>query len=406
MNDSAIQPGPYERPLLWAVRLPAFGALAIGAFLFYESVASAGGVSLPGCGPGSGCDAVLSSRWAYWLGVPVAGPAMGIYALLLAMSWQVGRGRPTDQRRLAAGVMAGAAMAAAGAAVWFIVLQAVVIEAMCAYCMTVHALGMIAAVLTGAVLWQGGALNGRGLGVGAAAAVVGVGVLVGGQLAVPPETTRVLTGSGVVSDTGPGGARTLTLMQGESGVMLTPHDQPVLGSADAEVLLVYLFDYTCAHCRVLHRQLEVVRDWAEGRLAVVMLPVPLDAACHPMYDETPSVHADACELARVALAVWQADASQFETFDHWMTATDETRTLEAARARAAELVGDEALEAALAEAWVQEQPGRNVAVHMLGGAGPLPQLVGPWLWMQGRPASAEQLWDDLSPMLGIETTER
>src|ERR1017187_6158953 len=36
-----------------------------------------------GCGPESGCDAVLHSRWAYWLDVPVSVPAVLVYLALL-----------------------------------------------------------------------------------------------------------------------------------------------------------------------------------------------------------------------------------------------------------------------------------------------------------------------------------
>ena len=39
-----------------------------------------------GCGAGSGCNAVLQSRWAYWLGLPVSVPAVLVYLALLGSS--------------------------------------------------------------------------------------------------------------------------------------------------------------------------------------------------------------------------------------------------------------------------------------------------------------------------------
>src|SRR5215203_1067782 len=38
---------------------------------------------MAGCGPGSPCDRVMGSSWAYWLNMPVSAPALGAYLLLL-----------------------------------------------------------------------------------------------------------------------------------------------------------------------------------------------------------------------------------------------------------------------------------------------------------------------------------
>ncbi|MCX6906181.1 MAG: vitamin K epoxide reductase family protein [Verrucomicrobia bacterium] len=100
-----------------------------------------------GCGAGSGCDKVLQSRWAYWLGIPVSLPAVLVYLGLLAATLFAQK-RPSwaDQQRAWA-VMIILSVVIAGAATWFIGLQAFVIKSFCKFCMTAHTCGLIAAVL-------------------------------------------------------------------------------------------------------------------------------------------------------------------------------------------------------------------------------------------------------------------
>ena len=57
-QDGQVRPG-----LLRAIRLFALAAMAISAYLAWISYT--GGKPV-GCGPESGCDKVLQSRWAYW----------------------------------------------------------------------------------------------------------------------------------------------------------------------------------------------------------------------------------------------------------------------------------------------------------------------------------------------------
>src|SRR5580698_544682 len=45
-----------------------------------------------GCGQGSGCDEVLNSRWAQVFGVPVSGPALAVYGVLLLTVLSMGFG--------------------------------------------------------------------------------------------------------------------------------------------------------------------------------------------------------------------------------------------------------------------------------------------------------------------------
>src|ERR1700753_2351147 len=55
----------------------------------YLALTSLMGGGVAGCGPESGCNQVLSSRWAYWLGLPVSLLALPIYTFLLFLSWTI-----------------------------------------------------------------------------------------------------------------------------------------------------------------------------------------------------------------------------------------------------------------------------------------------------------------------------
>ena len=54
--------GPVHSGSLTVIRLLSFAAMAISAYLAYVSMT---GDRVVGCGPESGCDQVLNSRWAY-----------------------------------------------------------------------------------------------------------------------------------------------------------------------------------------------------------------------------------------------------------------------------------------------------------------------------------------------------
>jgi len=64
-----------------------------------------------------------------------------------------------------------------------------------------------------------------------------------------------------------------------------------------------LFDFTCHHCRDLHHLLSSFRAKHSNELAVISLPLPLNADCNPTVKRTQPAHVDACEFARYALAV-------------------------------------------------------------------------------------------------------
>jgi hypothetical protein len=81
----------------------------------------------------------------------------------------------------------------------------------------------------------------------------------------------------------------------------------------------------------------------QDRFAVIMLPVPLDVACNPLILITSPANQDACEYAKLGLAVYHAKHEAYREFDDWLFATPEIPPLAEARSHAASLVGQEAL---------------------------------------------------------------
>ena len=160
-QPSTLPPRTHARPgTRW--RLAALLAAAALALCGYLAVAALSGNGLPvGCGGAPGCAAVLASPWSEVLGVPVALPAAGLYAAVLAhlLFW----------RRTGGLAMAFAAGLMLGAAGWFTAVQAVHLGAPCRHCLAVHAL---AVALAGVLLRDTrAAVATAGLGLGALATI-------------------------------------------------------------------------------------------------------------------------------------------------------------------------------------------------------------------------------------------
>ena len=156
------------------------------------------------------------------------------------------------------------------------------------------------------------------------------------------------------------------------------HAVPLIGPANARQVMVSLFDYTCHHCRIMHERLLEVQRAFSNDLAIVNLPMPLDAKCNYTMKRTPAAHTNACDYARLGLAVWRANRAVAPAFDEWVFAPEQPPPLEQARAHAAQLAGPAALEAAARDPWVEAQLQQSVAIYdtaYRAGQGSMPQLI-------------------------------
>ena len=302
------------------LRCCALAAAATSGYLWWLSAA---GASVPGCSDtaGGGCGTVLGSAYARWLGLPVAGLAVAGYGVMLAASFNV-------RHKLGRFALAGTAVAVAGAAAWFAALQLFALRAWCPLCLTTHALGLTAAALTLTRWHPAGALLG----------LLPIAALVAGQLFYTPPPTPV------------------TPPRFAGFVNLHPEDYPTLGPPDAPVAVAYLYDPNCGVCRDVHAQLLAARERYGDELVVALLPVPFSDRCNAFMSQTAVGFETSCELARLTLAVWLAAGSRedVEAFDRYLFEGDAAPSPEAAHAFAAERVGQEALDAALADPRVDE----------------------------------------------------
>jgi len=124
--------------LLWAILLLSLLAIGISSYLTWTSWQQA---DVAGCtgGEGFGCDEVLGTSWSKWLGLPVSMLGGLTYVGILVFAWPAAK-RPSGWSGT---MLLSLALIAAGAAVWFIGLQAFVLRYFCPYCMVVHSCGLL-----------------------------------------------------------------------------------------------------------------------------------------------------------------------------------------------------------------------------------------------------------------------
>lgn len=391
----------------YATVLLAGVAACLAGLLLYQSQTLE---ALPGCGGGSGCQAVLTSRWSSWFGVPVSLGAMLVYASMLCAAFI----RETEARRPQPALewlMMFGAVSAIVAAIWFVLVQFVIVRSLCVYCMMTHGSATAAAVLCLLAVeprrWLKGAATAGGVAV-ALVMVLIVGQVLGDEpQAVAPKVQFVevpadslLTSDDGSQDTMPGplppgpdagatsghasGATSASSTSGtsEGRPEIQPRyvsfyggrfevnttDVPIIGDPNAPNVLAILFDYTCSHCQTTRTMLEQTAEKHGSQLAIVCLPTPLASDCNQLIVRTHPNNRYACDLAKLSLAVWRVAPEKWSEFDRMLYADSESRTPARAKYAAIQLLGGEKpLQAGLDDPWVKQQIERNVHLYSLLG---------------------------------------
>ncbi|WP_286177970.1 vitamin K epoxide reductase family protein [Rhodopirellula sp. JC639] len=416
----------------WTMLLSSAVAMLTSGYLAWSSLTSS---PVAGCSGGSvfDCSHVLHSRWSSVLSVPVSIPAVVTHAVVLSLLLSR---PPTDSMQSVRWNAVGLTSLTAGAAaIWFVGLQIFALGQLCPYCLVAHAAGL---VLAGVFLWRL-PITGRALRWNASAAVLSVAALAALQLGTePPPTYEVIdhadgpaaveSSTGAVNDaegdlfappasattqtssiqpaaavwvadwtteltgaltaianpamllggqvTGPGQSepqRTTASVLG--GVKLATTEWPLIGKPDAEMVFVELFDYTCPHCQQTHRSLSEAKKHFGDRLAVITLPVPLDGKCNPTIRSTHASHQEACEIAKLAIAVWTVDKDKFAQFHDYLF--ESTPNHVTAKSKAATIVDRDELEKVLRGPVPADYLQRHVALYQKAGAGKIPKLLFP-----------------------------
>jgi len=404
------QPWPWWRWVLTG--LSALG-LALSAYLSWHYLA---GGSVIGCGGGSPCDRVLNSRWSAVGGVlPVSGLAAGAYLAMLVASLFIGPATEVPVRRLAWRAMLVLVGAAAGSAVWFIIVQKWFIGSFCPYCMATHITGLLLATLA---VWQASkqTVNDstapaddvvfstaprRIIGRMPVLGFASVGLILAGIMAfcqvyfVPPAAYR----AGESKDDLPA---------------IDARNAPLIGSPDAPYIVNLLFDYNCPHCQQLHLMLdEAVRRY-KGKLAFALCPTPLNSHCNPYVPLDVDEFKTSCELAKIGLAVWAARREAFPAFDRWMFSYEtgdrwQPRSPDDAKAKAVELVGQTKFDAALSDPSLARYLQTSIRIYgetVQSASNPqranaVPKLVFGSRWVIPEPNDADELVSILHDSLGV-----
>jgi uncharacterized membrane protein len=348
------------------------GAAAIGlALCVCLSVEGFRSSAPVGCDPSAGCGKLLSGRWSAWFNLPVSAPACLIYLGMLISSRFVKNEDRDWTLRYAGRLLAMTTALAAASAVWFIILDAAE-RALCPYCLCLHACGLLAAGLVFQRLrrWPGELLRPVG---------AGLAILILGQLVVFRQPYRVqadAVSSVPATQPAPLPDRHVRFIAGGRAFDLDPEKLPMLGSPHARHFMIVMSDYTCEHCRVMHRMLERLVNRSGDQIGVIVLPVLLDPQGNPFLP--PSVTHPLPQdraLTQMALSVFCAKPAAFAEMNRWLFAEDRVRDESESRAYAGRLIGAAALRSA-------ENDPRNQQITLTGcelfartGSGMLPKML-------------------------------
>jgi predicted DsbA family dithiol-disulfide isomerase len=168
-------------------------------------------------------------------------------------------------------------------------------------------------------------------------------------------------------------SRKLILFQGQLELDLFGH--PFVGNSEAEHVFIKIFDYTCPDCHRVHQQLERYIQECKLSVAIVLMPVPMNRRCNPHVKKTGSRQTEACEYAKLALGVYQADATKYEQFHKWMMRGEFAPSLADSVKYAQNLVGRERFRAAVKEASVIRRRDDYIQLFKSCGATVIPILI-------------------------------
>jgi uncharacterized membrane protein/protein-disulfide isomerase len=376
------------------------------------------GGAVIGCGGGSPCDQVLSSRWSSVAGVlPVSGLAAGAYLAMLIASLSIGPATAVPVRRLAWSAMLVLVGAAAGSAVWFIILQKWIIGAFCPYCMTTHIAGLLLAAL---VIWRAPKQfddDSTDVNQKNNSLMPEIGSVLPIQVASPAVPRRLaligLAMAGILAASQVVFTPPAIYHGGQSQdnlPVLDPRTVPLVGSPDAPYVVTLLFDYKCPHCQQMHFMLDEAIRLYRGKLAFALCPAPLNSRCNPYVAQDEDEYKDSCELAKVGLAVWAADHEAFPAFENWMFSFESgdrwrPRSLDAARTKAVGLVGQAKFDAALANPWTDQYLQTSIRIYgatIQSGNNAVPKLVFGSRWVIPQPYDADGLVSILQDILAVQ----
>jgi uncharacterized membrane protein len=364
-SNSSSDPATVNRKIILTAQFCLIIAASIAGYLLWYSVTQK---PMAGCGPGSSCDRVMGSSWAYWFSIPVSAPALLAYLTLLC-GIEIVRGRQTSPDLTARGwkIILFAGTAVLASAIWFTSIQICVLNSLCKFCTSAHLLGSLGVLLLLSQIPRVRSANPtlkttfsfRRLSLPIAAGLVAFGVLAGVQKSAPHRTNI------------------LAIYNGSFKFNL--RQVPLIGSPDSTHYIISFFDYTCPECQSMHHDLLAARERLTNSFSIVSLPMPLDPRCNPVVKVAMPKHVQACDYARIGLALRLAGPEPFRKYDEWYFSQPHTPPLDEARAQAASLIGADKLDKNMIDPWVDQMIQTSVSIYsrnrQIANTGRIPQLI-------------------------------
>ena len=168
---------------------------------------------------------------------------------------------------------------------------------------------------------------------------------------------------------------------------------PLSGSPSAKYIFVEMFDYSCPHCRHTHAAIKGASTSLSGDMAVIVLPVPLNANCNNTIQVTNPNFNESCQIANLAVAIWRIDPAKFTQFHNWMFEGETAPAYAAAKAYADTLVDAQKLDTEIASGVPAQYIAKTVELYKRAGSGNVPKLIFPTTSVVGEFTSAQSLVD-------------
>jgi protein-disulfide isomerase len=174
-------------------------------------------------------------------------------------------------------------------------------------------------------------------------------------------------------------------------IQLNMAQWPLVGSAKAKHVFVEMFDYTCPHCRQNHKYVKEAAAQFGDELAILAFSVPMNTDCNAAVQRTDPVHAEACEIARLSVAVWRVSPEKFGEFHEWLFSGTTAPSATQARIQAEKLVGKENFAKELAGNVSAQYVAKQVELYKMIGAGTVPKLLFTGTTVTGNIGATESL---------------
>jgi len=301
-----------------------------------------------GCG-GGGCEEILNTRWsqAFHIPVTVFGLAINL-AIILALT-------PPARRLLnpLLGILLGAAF-------WFTFIQAFILHRFCPLCLTAHAIALTCCLAGwfSSARHHGPGPTSRKFATWTLAGFLGIALI---QIYGPdPATHRIVNlekaDSPVQQDIHAAG-QGRKIRYDAVGKQYAVTSLPLIGNSEATHVFIEYFDYGCAACRITSGFIDALIARHPEDIAVIILPVPLDAGCNSALPPNAAQHPGSCDLARLSLAVWKNAPEHFPAYHHQLMLDP---TVDNAKQRALALIPAEDFDNAIADPWIDRLIEANV----------------------------------------------